>query len=133
METLNRPIQEVIIHCSATKQGLDYSAADIDLWHRQQGWKSIGYHFVVRLNGDIERGRSLNQVGAHCYGHNACSVGLCYIGGLNAAGVATDTRTKEQKQSLECLIACIKRSFPWVTVHGHNEFVAKDCPSYRVP
>lgn len=90
-----RYINEIIIHCSDTKEGLDFNANDIDRWHKQKGWKRIGYHYVILLNGTIEQGRELEAVGAHTKGHNAHSIGICYIGGLDKNGKPKDTRTRQ--------------------------------------
>ncbi|MFV0554834.1 MAG: N-acetylmuramoyl-L-alanine amidase [Mangrovibacterium sp.] len=132
METLARDVSEIIIHCAATRQGLDFRASDIDLWHRQKGWEGIGYHFVILLDGTIEQGRPMSKVGAHCYGHNEHSVGLCYVGGLDAEDNPMDTRTPAQQESLHRLLFCLGRCFPDATVHGHNEFSCKACPCFQV-
>ena len=79
-----RQIKYIIIHCSATAEGKDFGAKDIDRWHRARGWNGIGYHYVIRLDGTIEKGRDVSKVGAHCAGVNSISVGVCYIGGLAA-------------------------------------------------
>ena len=99
-----RRITEIIIHCSATKAGQWFEAKDIDQWHRRRGFDCIGYHYVVLLDGTIQKGRPLERAGAHCIGHNAHSIGICYIGGLNAKGEPEDTRTKSQKDALSGLI-----------------------------
>lgn len=88
-----RKIKEIIIHCSATKEGRDYTIADIDRWHRDRGFFCIGYHFVIYRDGSIHVGRSVEEVGAHCRGHNLVSIGICYIGGLSKNGKPKDTRT----------------------------------------
>ena len=95
-----KTIDAIIIHCSATKEGQDITARDIDMMHRQRGFSEIGYNFVVKLNGDVETGRSLLKDGAHCnnrgfggLSYNKHSIGICYIGGLGAGGKAKDTRT----------------------------------------
>ena len=75
-----RKIKEIIIHCSATREGRNYTVADIDRWHRERGFFSIGYHFVIYRDGSIHVGRSVEEVGAHCKGHNTVSIGVCYIG-----------------------------------------------------
>ena len=75
-----RKIDLIVIHCSATRAGKNYTAADIDRWHRERGFSMIGYHFVVLRNGTVETGRPLTQPGAHCKGHNSTSIGVCYIG-----------------------------------------------------
>ena len=126
-----RKINEIIIHCSATREGKSFTAADIDSWHRQQGFKSIGYHFVVLLDGRIETGRPLGTAGAHCRGHNAGSIGVCYIGGLAADGRSPkDTRTPEQRSSLLFLLYVLRLIFPKAAIHGHRDFAAKDCPCF---
>ena len=127
-----RTIKEIIIHCSATQEGKDYTVADIDRWHRARGFKKVGYHFVIYRNGDIHVGRSLSEIGAHCKGHNAISIGICYIGGLSKDGKPKDTRTIEQKAALQALIDQLMEEYPEATIHGHNEFSAKACPCFDV-
>ena len=88
-----RIITEIIIHCSATPEGKPFTVADIDRWHRQRGFRCIGYHFVIYLNGSVHAGRPITESGAHCQGHNAHSIGICYVGGLDSLGQPKDTRT----------------------------------------
>ena len=90
----------IIIHCSATRAGQDFTATDIDRWHRQRGFRSIGYHFVIRLDGTIEPGRDVALDGAHCTGWNHRSIGICYNGGLDRNGRPADTRTEAQREAL---------------------------------
>lgn len=127
-----RKIDEIIIHCSATKEGKSFYAKDIDKWHKARGWKGIGYHYVVDLDGKIEKGRSEDQIGSHCVGHNKNSIGICYIGGLDKDGNPKDTRTKEQKEALWDLLRQLLCKYPNATIHGHNEFAAKACPCFDV-
>lgn len=127
-----REITEIIIHCSATKEGHIFLAADIDRWHKARGWKGIGYHYVIDLDGKIEVGRPEEQIGVHVEGYNAHSIGICYIGGLDANGKPKDTRTPQQKQSLKELVARLKAKYPKATVHGHNEYANKACPCFPV-
>lgn len=127
-----RKITEIIIHCSATVEGKDFTARDIDRWHRQRGFQMIGYNYIIRIDGTIEIGRPMEMVGAHCVGHNRNSIGICYIGGLSSDGKPKDTRTKEQKESLRALIEQLREEFPEVTLHGHNEFANKACPCFRI-
>lgn len=129
-----RQIKEIIIHCSATPDGKDYTVNDIDRWHRAKGWNGIGYHFVIYRDGSIHVGRPLAAVGAHCQGHNAISIGICYIGGMTADNkVPKDTRTAQQRDSLRALIKQLQEEFPHATIHGHNEFANKACPCFRIP
>lgn len=127
-----REITEIIIHCSATKEGHSFFAADIDRWHKAQGWSGIGYHYVIDIDGKVETGRAESQTGAHTKGHNANSIGICYIGGLDRDGKPKDTRTPEQRKSLAELVARLKVKYPKATVHGHNEFANKACPCFNV-
>lgn len=127
-----REITEIIIHCSATKEGHPFFAADIDRWHKAQGWSGIGYHYVIDIDGKVETGRAEYQTGAHAKGHNANSIGICYIGGLDRDGKPKDTRTPEQRKSLAELVARLKVKYPKATVHGHNEFANKACPCFNV-
>lgn len=126
-----RKITEIIIHCSATPEGRDNTVADIDRWHRTQGWQCIGYHYVIYRDGSIHLGRPVKIAGAHCLGHNAHSIGICYIGGLRQ-GLPADTRTPAQRASLHSLIRQLKATYPAATIHGHNEFAQKACPCFDV-
>jgi len=128
-----REIDKIFIHCSATREGENISAAKIDSWHKRRGWKGIGYHYVIALNGSIEYGRNINEQGAHVKNHNKGSVGICYIGGVEEDGeTPKDTRTNKQKESLLDLLKTLKRLHPDATIHGHNEFSAKACPCFDV-
>lgn len=128
-----RKITEIIIHCAATPEGKDFTVQDIDRWHRQRGFKSIGYHFVIYRDGTIHKGRPLDQIGAHCTGHNANSIGICYIGGCAADGkTAKDTRTGAQREALKRLVSELRVAYPQATVHGHREYAQKACPSFDV-
>lgn len=99
-----RRIDEIIVHCSATPRGRRVTAKDIDGWHRERGFRCIGYHYVIGLDGEVEE-RAESEAGAHCKGHNARSIGVCYVGGLTADGkVAVDTRTDAQRVAMTELI-----------------------------
>lgn len=130
-----RPITHLILHCSATPKGRDISAADIDRWHRLRGFDGIGYHYVIRLDGTVEQGRALNRAGAHCKGHNADSIGICYVGGLDADGKSPcDTRTEAQRVAMLALVRTLLSTYhlPLSAVHGHNEYAPKACPCFDV-
>ena len=124
-------VKFIIIHCSATPRGRDIGALEIRQWHLARGFKDIGYHFVVRLNGTIETGRLLGEPGAHCLGQNYCSIGVCYVGGVEKdCKTAADTRTDAQKVALARLVRQLKRMFPYAEVRGHRDFARKACPSF---
>lgn len=126
-----RKITEIIVHCSATPEGKDFTVADITRWHRQRGFRTIGYHYVVYRDGSVHTGRQEGEIGAHCTGHNACSIGICYIGGLAADGkTAKDTRTPEQRKALLMLLRRLRAKYPNAKIHGHRDFAAKACPSF---
>ena len=129
---MNRQITEIIVHCSDTPAGRDDRAADIRRWHvNGNGWADIGYHYVVDLDGKIEAGRDVAIAGAHCTGHNAQSIGVCYVGGKNAqTGKAEDTRTEAQKRSLIILLAFLLTKYPNAKIYGHCDFSKKACPCF---
>lgn len=127
-----RKINKIILHCSATREGQNFTVKDITNWHLQRGFKTIGYHFVVYLDGSVHKGREIAEIGAHCQGHNSNSIGICYIGGLDKNGKASDTRTPAQKAAIKELVAKMKADFPEATIHGHNEFANKACPCFDV-
>lgn len=128
-----RKIDKIIIHCAATPEGKDFTVQQIDAWHRQRGFRCIGYHFVIYRDGSVNVGRPLCEAGAHTIGHNANSIGICYIGGCAADGkTPKDTRTTAQRAALVRLVAELKAKYPSATVHGHNEYAAKACPSFNV-
>lgn len=126
-----RFINEIIIHCSATPAGKDYTVDDIRMWHKQQGWTDIGYHYVIYRDGTIHEGRSIDIAGAHCTGHNTHSIGVCYIGGIQRNGkTPSDTRTHAQKEALARLLGELKVIYPTARIHGHRDFAKKACPSF---
>lgn len=128
-----RVINEIIIHCTATPEGREVKVAEIRRWHVQRGFSDIGYHYIIHLDGTVETGRPLEQVGAHCVGHNSASIGVCYVGGVASDGkTPKDTRTAAQNVALAKLVRDLRAKFPKVTIHGHTEFAAKACPSFDV-
>ncbi len=145
-----RQINQIIIHCSDSPEGRNDTAEDIRRWHLARGFKDIGYHYIILLDGTIELGRPVEKIGAHCTNHNANSIGICYIGGaewrdgVDANGkplkgkdgktklIPKDTRTPAQRKALAELCHELKQKYPSATVHGHNEFANKSCPSFNV-
>ena len=126
-----RTINEIIVHCSATPEGKDYTLDTIRQWHLQRGFSDIGYHYVIHPDGLVEVGRDVNIAGAHCSGHNSKSIGICYIGGMTADNKkAKDTRTDAQKVNLKVLLQAMRKLYPNAKIHGHRDFAAKDCPSF---
>lgn len=130
-----RMINKIIVHCSATPEGKDYTVDDIRRWHKQQGWSDIGYHYVVYRNGDVVNGRNVDIQGAHCAdnGGNINSIGICYIGGCARDGkTPKDTRTDAQKLALLNLLLDLKKMYPHAVILGHRDLDehGKLCPSF---
>lgn len=130
----------VILHCSATPESRDIGAEEIKKWHLGRGWSDIGYHFVIRIDGTIERGRHLHLQGAHTKGHNHDSIGVCYVGGAeivrDSAGegklVPMDTMTDAQVSSLNYLMTALRVAYGPLPMEGHNQHARKACPSFDV-
>ena len=134
-----REINEIILHYSFSDFG---NAALIDSWHRERGWSGIGYHYVLLnpypdaesfclhrpqfwLDGVVEIGRPLHVVGAHTYGRNTNSIGICVIG--------KELFTYQQFQSLATLISDIRADYPDLELYGHYEFQDKKRPIQSCP
>lgn len=117
-----RKIKDGVFHCTATKEGVFVDAKDIDQWHKKRGWSGIGYHLVVLLDGTVEVGRPVEKQGAHVKGHNRNSIGVVYVGGLDKNMVPKDTRTPEQKKSLECIAENLLLTYPGITLKGHRDY-----------
>ena len=127
-----RQIDKIIIHCSATREGENYTVDTIRSWHVDgRGWSDIGYHFYIDLYGEIHKGRDIARIGAHCKGQNRNSIGLCYCGGVEADGkTPKDTRTDEQKDALLAVLRTLKAMYPEAIIHSHNDYANKACPSF---
>lgn len=116
-----RTINKIVIHCSATREGVPITASQIRQWHKKMGWSDIGYHYVIELDGTVRKGRSDTRIGSHVKGHNRDSLGVCYVGGLNAQGGAKDTRTKEQHRSMTLLVDALSKLYPDAEILGHRD------------
>lgn len=116
-------ITEIIIHCSDTPAGKPFTVQQIDACHRARKFACIGYHYVIYADGSVHRGRPVYEIGAHAVGHNATSIGICYIGGKDASGkVYMDTRTEAQKEAIIKLIKELKGKYPSIKkVMGHRD------------
>lgn len=136
----NYPVDEIIIHCSATRPEWmqDSSIVDkrdeIDRWHKQRGWKGIGYHIVIDRDGTYAFGRKYEDIGAHVSGKNKGTIGICLIGGhgSNENDKFEEHFTEAQRKRLKAFIDEIAQRTKIVKVSGHNEYAAKACPGFRV-
>lgn len=135
-----KQVDTIFVHCSATQpdwmsgRPLYEKVAEITRWHKQRGWNTIGYHWVIDRDGQISKGRKEETVGAHVQGHNEGSIGICLIGGhgSNENDPFDKNFTPEQDAALRGLIEDIKERTPIKSVRGHNEVAAKACPGFNV-
>ncbi|QIG49576.1 hypothetical protein G5V57_18770 [Nordella sp. HKS 07] len=127
-----RSTDYIVLHCSATPPTADIGVLEIRRWHKAKGWSDIGYHFVIRRNGDIEEGRPAGDIGSHVKNQNAISVGLCLIGGVDTRQRPRNNFTDEQWSALRRLLAELQSRYPHSLVIGHRDFpdVAKACPCF---
>ena len=139
-QSTKRRVDKIIVHCSDTYRDMDINAATIRKWHTEErGWSDIGYHFVILRDGTMEIGRDLDkdgdiyeEIGAHVAGWNKHSIGICLVGGKGKDNKPEMNFTEDQLHQLEMLIRTIRADYPKATVHGHNEFANKACPSFDV-
>jgi len=132
-----RRIDEIIVHCTATPEGRDYTVDDIRRMHTTpvakggRGWSDIGYHYVIYRDGSRHIGRDIDTAGAHCVGHNSHSIGVVYVGGCKTDGLTPkDTRTREQRTALLKLLQELRALYPKARIYGHRNFANKACPSF---
>ena len=129
----SKDVKFIVVHCSYTPASMDVDAATIDRWHREKGWRGIGYHKVIKRDGTIEDGRPLNQQGAHVGSLNASSVGVVLAGGMNRSKTGPEINfTDEQYEALRGLLDdLIENHFPQAKVKGHTDFdKGKTCPNF---
>lgn len=126
---VNRNVKCLVVHCSATKPGTLVNVDVVDQWHKARGFSKqkqsgryCGYHFLILEDGEIQIGRYLNEIGAHVAGNNSNTIGICYAGGINDKGKGTDTRTKEQKDSLIFVLTQLLNIFPEAQIKGHRDY-----------
>ncbi len=128
---MQRQINKIIVHCSATPEGRDVSVDEIRRWHvEDRNWSDIGYHWVITLNGTLEEGRPEYKNGAHAKGFNKNSIGVCYVGGVDKNLDPKDTRTDAQKETLRCILEDLKDRYPQAQIIGHRDVSSKACPSF---
>ena len=128
-----REIKEIIIHCAATKPTQNIGATEIERWHRARGFFGIGYHYVIRRDGTLETGRPIEKIGAHAEGHNANSIGICLVGGINDKNGRPECNyTKEQWTKLNWLVTSLEKRYTKAKIIGHNQIANKACPCFSV-
>ena len=105
------------------------SVQDIQRWHLENGWVGIGYHFFVRKDGNIYRGRPENTVGAHVTGANSDSIGICFEGNYDAETSMPQCQINAGKE----LVAYLKSKYGVSTVKAHRDVGASSCPGRYFP
>ena len=126
-----RPVNKIIVHCTATPEGRAHTVKDVDTWHRQRGFNGIGYHYLIGINGEVWTGRPIEKAGAQTEGYNAASIGVAYVGGMDKEMKnPKDTRTPAQKDSLAKLLKELVIKYPNAEIYGHRDFAKKACPSF---
>ena len=127
-----RKLDRIIVHCTATPEGRHVDVDTIRVWHKARGWSDVGYHFIIYIDGSVHSGRDVSKTGAHVAGHNATTIGVVYVGGTDAAGKAKDTMNAAQETAFVNLVKHLRDEYGPLTLHGHNEYAAKACPSFKV-
>ena len=139
-------ITHIVIHCSATRPDQDIGFEEIDKWHVANGWSMCGYHMIIRLNGNPERGRPLKVQGAHVKGNNKNTWAICLVGGLDNDGKPTATFNEDQMRTAKHMVKEMLKLAPQAEVCGHRDFSPdlngdgqidkeewlKDCPCFDV-
>lgn len=131
--------EKIIIHCSYTKPDMDIGVEEIRSWHKARGWADIGYQYVIRRNGEIEKGRDLDgdgdvdeEIGAHTLGHNKGSIGICLVGGKGRNRKVDSNFTFNQLVALHGLVVSLIEKHGPLTLHGHRDYANKECPCFDV-
>jgi N-acetylmuramoyl-L-alanine amidase len=127
-----REIDTIIIHCADTYASMDINAATVRKWHvEERGWDDIGYHYFIKRDGNLERGRNDDVIGAHASGHNKTSIGICMAGGKGVDGGPVVNYTAAQWAQLADL--CVNLKFKYnADIIGHNDVSSKSCPNFNV-
>lgn len=130
---MSRPINKLIVHCSYTPPSMDIGADTIRGWHVDENdWRDIGYHYVIRRDGEIERGRNEAVAGAHTYGQNMDSLGVCLVGGKAEDDERPECNfTAAQFAALAGLIREIRSRWSAIKVTGHNDWASRACPTFN--
>ena len=120
-----RSTTRIILHHAAASK---CTAQQIHSWHLANGWVGIGYHFFVRKDGSVYRGRPENSVGAHAGNNNYDSIGICFEGNF-----MTETMPEAQKRAGQELVQYLKDKYGISTVQKHSDVNATGCPGTHFP
>jgi N-acetyl-anhydromuramyl-L-alanine amidase AmpD len=124
----------LFIHCSATRPSMNWDISDVRRSHLQRGFFDVGYHYVIKRDGEVQKGRPDDQPGAHVSGYNGKSLGICMIGGVTEKDVnkVENNFTPAQFKSLHTLVSDLHAKYPQAKILGHGEVAKKACPSFDV-
>jgi len=129
----NREIKYIVFHCAAVPEGLDPDEQWFNEVWKYNGWKNPGYHMVIRENGTVIWMLSFDKISNGVKGYNLNSLNICYNGGVGKDFVPKDTRTVEQKKTMDLLVGVLKQLYPDAKIVGHHDlFSGKACPSFKV-
>ena len=124
-------IDTVIIHCLDTYAGMNTDVATVTEWHKARGFDTIGYHYLIKRDGKVKRGRPDDVVGAHAKGYNTGSLGIAMAGGKGDDDGPSVNFTHHQWKSLQELCVNLKKKYN-AKIIGHNEVSDKTCPNFDV-
>jgi len=128
---MTREINRIILHMAYTPPSMDIGAKEIDGWHKQRGWRGLGYHYVIRRDGTLEIGRPHEEQGAHVKHENLDSLGICLVGGKHIAHEGADCNfTSAQWRTLDRLCRDLLLAYPGAQISGHRDWAATKCPSF---
>ena len=124
----------IVVHCSATRADMDIDIKEIDRWHKERGFEKVGYHDVIKRDGECQVGRERDDMGAHVQGHNHESIGICLVGGVDKKNRPENNFTEKQFASLKRLLRYYRVIYPKALIVGHCQLDSgKACPSFSVP
>lgn len=120
----NKPNKLVLHHAEASK----CTVQDIHSWHLNNGWSGIGYHYFIRKDGSVYKGRPDGAIGSHCQGSNTGSLGICFEGNY-----MKETMPAAQYNAGIDLIKYLRGKYGNLTIYGHKELLATECPGSKFP
>ena len=123
----------IVIHCTQTPADMDVDVEKVTQWHKQRGFDTIGYHYLIKRDGTLQLGRDEDVVGAHAVAVNGTSIGICMIGGSNKNGDWENNFLPEQFDTLKQIVETLKDKYNIERIIGHYEVDdVKKCPSFNV-
>jgi N-acetyl-anhydromuramyl-L-alanine amidase AmpD len=117
-----KPISWLIVHHAAAASA---TAQTIHQWHLGKGYVGIGYHFYIRKDGSIYRGRQIDAVGAHTVGYSETGIGVCLEGDFTK-----EKPSQVQQDSLVWILKALVEMYPAARIVGHGQVGATACPGH---